>query len=61
MKKIISLLIWFLNLLIIAGCSNTDPKMFDTLAFLLWYMQMSSVRIWIIFVILHHLELIPKL
>lgn len=33
MKKIISLLICFLNLLIIAGCSNTESKMFDTLAF----------------------------
>lgn len=33
MKKIISLLICFLNLLIIAGCSSTEPRMFDTLAF----------------------------
>ncbi len=33
MKKIISLLICFLNLPIIAGCSSTEPKMFDTLAF----------------------------
>lgn len=33
MKKIISLLICFLNLLIIAGCSYKEPKIFDTLAF----------------------------
>lgn len=33
MKKIISLLICFLNLLIVSGCSNKQSKMFDTLAF----------------------------
>ena len=33
MKKITSLLICFLNLLIIVGCSTTEPKVFDTLAF----------------------------
>lgn len=33
MKKIISLLICFLNLLIMVGCSGKEPQMFDTLAF----------------------------
>ena len=34
-EKIRSLLICFLNLLIIAGCSNKQSKMFNTLAFTL--------------------------